>query len=236
MTSRKGSTQCIAKWHLHRHGAKVTCPSYSFFWFCSSIASRIRGVIHAFFHAEAAFRHLETSALRQGWATCPLTENGFLRVFGGKSYPGGPGCPQEARRALQSLLLLPGHQFWADDLSLSDARQFPNLPASCISQIIICWPWPCAGVVCSSPLTRGSIHGGSRRRQASAGFNRMSTFAKSHESLHPIDLCAARSHSNRPCSVCRVYRVSQWAGPLSLNKSAKSAQFAVHITEVYDAA
>ena len=81
-------------------------------------------------HAQAAFRHLETSALRQGWATCPLSENGFLRIFGGKSYPGGPGCPQEARRALQSLLVLPGHQFWADDLSLSDARQFPNLPAS----------------------------------------------------------------------------------------------------------
>ncbi|MGA7880553.1 MAG: hypothetical protein WCD63_06755 [Terrimicrobiaceae bacterium] len=58
-------------------------------------------------HAQAAFRHLETSALRQGWATCPLSENGFLRIFGGKSYPGGPGCPQEARRALQSLLVLP---------------------------------------------------------------------------------------------------------------------------------
>ena len=68
------------------------------------------------------------------------------------------------------------------------------------------------------------------------GFNRMSTFAKSHESLHPIDLCAARSHLSRPCSVCRVYRVSQWAGPLSLNKSAKSAPSAVHITEGCDAA
>ena len=62
----------------------------------------------------------------------------------------------------------------------------------------------------------------------------MSTFAESHELLHQIDLWGARSHSRRPCSVCRVYRVSQWDCPLSLNKSAKSAQSAV--TEGCDAA
>ena len=111
-------------------------------------------------HAEAAFRHLETSALRQGWATCPLSENGFLRIFGGKSYPGGPGCPQEARGALQSLLVLPGHQFWADDISLSDARQFPNLPASVhlTDYYLLALAVRRGGVLVS--LTRSSIPGG----------------------------------------------------------------------------
>ena len=64
----------------------------------------------------------------------------------------------------------------------------------------------------------------------------MSTFAESHELLHQTESVGARSHSRRPCSVCRVYRVSQWDCPLSLNRSAKSAQSAVHIPEVCDAA
>ena len=28
---------------------------------------------------------------RDGWATCPLTENGFIRIFGHSNYPEGPG-------------------------------------------------------------------------------------------------------------------------------------------------
>lgn len=29
-------------------------------------------------------------------ATCPLTENGFLRIYGNPVYPDGPGSPAEA--------------------------------------------------------------------------------------------------------------------------------------------
>jgi toxin-antitoxin system PIN domain toxin len=80
-------------------------------------------------HRLAALRFLESSATVEGWATCPLTENAFLRILGG-SYPGGPGSTAEARRLLNSLRAAPGHQFWPDDISLSDTALFPKLSNS----------------------------------------------------------------------------------------------------------
>ena len=81
-------------------------------------------------HATAAQRFFGASLARNGWATCPLLENGFLRIFGARKYPGGPGSPQAARPILAGLLATPGHQFWEDDLTLTDASVFPNLPAA----------------------------------------------------------------------------------------------------------
>ncbi len=65
-----------------------------------------------------------------GWATCPITENGLLRILGNPSYPDGPGSTGNARILLASLTAMPGHQFWPDDHSLLDAASFPRLPAS----------------------------------------------------------------------------------------------------------
>jgi toxin-antitoxin system PIN domain toxin len=62
-----------------------------------------------------------------GWATCPLTENGLVRILGHSSYPGGPGSPAKVRPLLQALLRTTGHEFWPDDLSLTDAAAFPSL-------------------------------------------------------------------------------------------------------------
>jgi uncharacterized protein len=81
-------------------------------------------------HAAAARRHFSTGVTRDGWATCPIVENGFLRVFGSRKYPGGPGSPQAARPLLAGLLATPGHQFWQDELTLIAANIFPNLPAA----------------------------------------------------------------------------------------------------------
>jgi len=81
-------------------------------------------------HRVAALRFFEKSATVEGWATCPLTENAFLRIVGANNYPGSPGSTTEARRLLDALRAAPGHQFWHDDLSLSDSRLFPLLPAS----------------------------------------------------------------------------------------------------------
>ncbi len=44
-----------------------------------------------------ALQFFEEEALRSGWATCPLTENAFLRIFGGRKYPGGPGSTAQDR-------------------------------------------------------------------------------------------------------------------------------------------
>jgi toxin-antitoxin system PIN domain toxin len=81
-------------------------------------------------HAHAARQFFQSVLPGNGWATCPLVENGFLRIFGDHRYRGGPGSPQAARLILEGVLASPGHQFWPDDLSLSDNRCFPSLPSS----------------------------------------------------------------------------------------------------------
>ena len=81
-------------------------------------------------HRVAALQFFEKCATLEGWATCPLTENAFIRIFGGNSYPHGPGSTAEARRVLNTFRAAPGHQFWPDDISLADPRAFPSLPES----------------------------------------------------------------------------------------------------------
>ena len=53
---------------------------------------------------------------RQGWATCPLTELGVLRIVGSARYPNSPGTPAVVAASLLSLCASGGHEFWADDL------------------------------------------------------------------------------------------------------------------------
>ena len=67
------------------------------------------------------FHHRALATLRapsMEIATCPLTENGFLRIYGHPSYPGGPGSPVAAARDLAVLRGLPGHRFLPDDQSI----------------------------------------------------------------------------------------------------------------------
>lgn len=56
-----------------------------------------------------------------GWATCPLTENGFLRILGHSSYAMGPGSPEGAATILQGMKNVAGHRFLPDDFSLPEA-------------------------------------------------------------------------------------------------------------------
>jgi len=77
-------------------------------------------------HHRTAFTFFHEQAVN-GWATCPLVENGFIRIFGNINYPKGPGNPEEARMVLRSFLAAPGHRFWADDLSIADGVAFPQL-------------------------------------------------------------------------------------------------------------
>jgi uncharacterized protein len=81
-------------------------------------------------HEAAALRFFQHEAVPGGWATCPLTENAFLRILSQPSYLRTLGSPIGARRVLLRLIASPGHEFWSDDVSLSDIRLFPTLPAS----------------------------------------------------------------------------------------------------------
>lgn len=54
------------------------------------------------------------------WSTCPMTENGLLRIVGHPRYPNSPGTPAAVAPILLGLRALPGHVFWPDSLSLMD--------------------------------------------------------------------------------------------------------------------
>ena len=52
------------------------------------------------------------------WATCPITENGVIRIVGHPRYPNSPGSPALVAEIVVKLRALPGHVFWPDDVSL----------------------------------------------------------------------------------------------------------------------
>jgi hypothetical protein len=55
--------------------------------------------------------------LPQGWASCPITLNGCIRIMSQPSYPNGaaPGLvASRLREAMQS----PAHVFWPDDVNV----------------------------------------------------------------------------------------------------------------------
>ena len=62
----------------------------------------------------------------QPWATCPLTENGVLRVLGNPRYPNSPGAPHAVVGLLASLCRLRGHVHWPDSVSLLDTALFDS--------------------------------------------------------------------------------------------------------------
>ncbi len=54
-----------------------------------------------------------------GWASCPITENGFVRIISQPRYP-NPITPSEAITLLAGATEAAHHQFWGCDLSLLD--------------------------------------------------------------------------------------------------------------------
>ncbi|MDH3405069.1 MAG: PIN domain-containing protein [Acidobacteriota bacterium] len=56
-----------------------------------------------------------------GWATCPLTENGFVRVISSAAYPGRRTTVSDAIDRLRAFSQSGGHVFWEDSVSLRDA-------------------------------------------------------------------------------------------------------------------
>ena len=53
-----------------------------------------------------------------GWATCPLTENGFVRIASNPKYPNRPGDGSIVLGLLRQLCGAGGHRFWSEDISL----------------------------------------------------------------------------------------------------------------------
>ncbi len=61
--------------------------------------------------------------LAQGWASCPITENGTVRIMASAGYPN----PLPVAAILQRLTMAKAtehYRFWPDDISLTDAEIF----------------------------------------------------------------------------------------------------------------
>jgi toxin-antitoxin system PIN domain toxin len=56
-----------------------------------------------------------------GWATCPITENGLLRVMASPSYANTRPIAETASR-LAEAFEGGAHEFWPDEISLTDRR------------------------------------------------------------------------------------------------------------------
>lgn len=61
---------------------------------------------------------------KSAWATCPITENGFIRIASHPSYPNSPGRASIATDLLREFRGISGHHFWPDAVSLTDKALF----------------------------------------------------------------------------------------------------------------
>ena len=59
-----------------------------------------------------------------GWATCPITATGFVRVLANPAYPNGSTPVADLLGRLARLCASEHHQFWPADVSLLDDRVF----------------------------------------------------------------------------------------------------------------
>lgn len=57
--------------------------------------------------------------IRHGWASCAITQNGFVRIISQPSYP-NPVTPSQAMGLLSGATQTEHHQFWACTVSVLD--------------------------------------------------------------------------------------------------------------------
>jgi toxin-antitoxin system PIN domain toxin len=72
-------------------------------------------------HHEMAHRWFGSLASNR-WATCAITENGFIRITGHSTYLNWKRTPAEQVGMLRRFCSLANHEFWTDDVSLLDTR------------------------------------------------------------------------------------------------------------------
>ena len=61
---------------------------------------------------------------KRGWATCPLTANGCIRVLSNPAYPTVTATPEEVASRLRILCSSRDHRWWEDSVSLLDEGLF----------------------------------------------------------------------------------------------------------------
>lgn len=64
-----------------------------------------------------------TEHAERGWASCPITQNGCLRIMSHPNYPNAPSVSEVADR-LRAATSHRAHHFWPDSVSLLDDAVF----------------------------------------------------------------------------------------------------------------
>jgi toxin-antitoxin system PIN domain toxin len=57
---------------------------------------------------------------RKGWATCPMVQTGFVKIVSNPAFSPRAVSPKQAIDALNISIQSSTHQFWSDDISVSD--------------------------------------------------------------------------------------------------------------------
>ena len=68
-------------------------------------------VAHAWFEREAA----------PGWATCPITQLGFVRLSSNRAFTSDAVSPSAALSLLRDIVAMDGHEFWSDEVDCVSA-------------------------------------------------------------------------------------------------------------------
>jgi len=63
------------------------------------------------------------ASVEKGWASCPLTQNGCLRILSTEGYPRSQSVGEIAARLFEATQT-PYHEFWPDEISVLDPRRF----------------------------------------------------------------------------------------------------------------
>lgn len=69
------------------------------------------------------------------WATCPLTENGVVRIVSHPKYPNSAGSPAAVAPIVARFRALPGHVFWEDNFSLVECDRVDVARITTSSQV-----------------------------------------------------------------------------------------------------
>ncbi|KXJ98292.1 MAG: twitching motility protein PilT [Acidobacteria bacterium OLB17] len=60
-----------------------------------------------------------------GWASCPITQNGVIRILSNERYPGASDFSKaDVFAGLSQLIQNSDHEFWPDEISLLDRSRF----------------------------------------------------------------------------------------------------------------
>jgi uncharacterized protein len=63
----------------------------------------------------------------KGWATCPVTQAGFVRIVSNPAFSRDAVQPREAIQVLHANTAAKDHQFWPDELPLAEAVEFAGV-------------------------------------------------------------------------------------------------------------